>query len=97
MFEVSVNVPSTPIVNVVTTEGRGKTVEEVASRCAEKIVSVSDQAHPTLQAQARAFQSQIEKVVAFYMSEAIKSDRTTVYNAIKDAGHESLAEAIRRL
>jgi hypothetical protein len=31
------------------------------------------------------------------MKEAIKSDRTTVYNAIKDAGQLSLAEAIRRL
>ena len=31
------------------------------------------------------------------MREAIKSDRTTVYNAINDAGHPELAELIRRL
>jgi hypothetical protein len=31
------------------------------------------------------------------MKEAIKSDRTTVYNAIKDAGYEKLAEYIRRM
>jgi hypothetical protein len=36
-------------------------------------------------------------VVAFYMREAIRSDRTTVYNALKDAGHLELADAIRRL
>jgi hypothetical protein len=31
------------------------------------------------------------------MREAIKSDRTTVYNAIKDSGNLELAELIRRL
>jgi len=31
------------------------------------------------------------------MREAIKSDRTTVYNALTDAGHKELAELIRRL
>ena len=41
--------------------------------------------------------SHLEKVITFYMKEAIKSDRTTVCNAIKNAGHEKLAEMIRRL
>jgi len=31
------------------------------------------------------------------MKQAIQSDRTTVYNAIKDAGHEKLAEYIRKM
>ena len=31
------------------------------------------------------------------MKEAIKSDRTTVYNALIDAAHPELAELIRRL
>jgi hypothetical protein len=39
----------------------------------------------------------MEKIIAHYMKEAIRSDRTTVYNAIKDAGHPDLAELIRRL
>ena len=47
--------------------------------------------------QARAYAKDMEKVVAFYMNEAIRSDRTTVYNAIKDAWHPKLAELIRRL
>jgi len=38
----------------------------------------------------------MEKVVAYYMREAIRSDRTTVYNKLLDAGHPELAEAIRR-
>lgn len=85
------------LVGVHTTNGRGFTPEEVASRCADKLIFVSDQAPPQIRAQAHAFKAQIEKTVAFYMREAIASDRTTVYNALKDAGHPDLAELIRRL
>jgi hypothetical protein len=60
-------------------------------------VSVSDSAHPGIRDQARAFQSHIETLVASYMRQAIRSDRTTVYNALIDAGHPELAELIRRL
>jgi len=97
MFKLDLNVPETPIVNVQTTEGRGFTPDEVAERCVEKLISVSDSAHPAIRDQAKAFQKHMEKVVAFYMREAIRSDRTSVYNALKDAGHPELAEAIRRL
>ena len=85
------------LVNVHTTSGRGFTPEEVAARCADKLISVSDQAPSAIRDQARAFKAQIEMVVALYMREAIASDRTTVYNALKDAGHPELAELIRRL
>jgi len=91
------DLPDTPVVNVKTTEHRGFTPEEVASRCAEKIISVSDTAHPGIRDQANAFKGHIEKTIAFYMREAIRSDRTTIYNALADAGHPELAEAIRRL
>ena len=84
-------------VGVQTSSNRGFTPEEIASRCADKIVSVSDASHPAIQAQAKAFKDQIEKVLAFYMREAVKSDRTTVYNAIMDAGHPELAKMIRNL
>lgn len=94
MFEITTDAP---IVNVTTTENRGFTPEEVAERCVTKIISVSDSAHPGIREQALAFQQQIEKVVAFYMREAIRSDRTTVYNLLKDAGQPELADAIRRL
>lgn len=85
------------VVEVRTTNGRGFTPEEVAARCADKLISVSDSAPKEIADQARAFKSHIEAVVAHYMREAIASDRTTVYNAIKDAGHPDLAELIRRL
>lgn len=85
------------LVNVITTENRGFTPEEVAKRCTDKLMFVSKDAPPAIRDQANAFRDHIERVIVHYMREAIASDRTTVYNALKDAGHPDLAELIRRL
>ena len=97
MFTGSLNMPNTFKVQVNVTNNRGFTPEEVAARCVDKIVEVGDNAAPEIRDQAHAFKAHLEKVITFYMKEAIKSDRTTVCNAIKNAGHEKLAEMIRRL
>ena len=86
-----------PLVQVHTTSNRGFTPEEIAARCADKLMYVADTAPMAIREQARAFKDHIEKVVAIYMREAIASDRTTVYNALKDAGRPDLAELIRRI
>ncbi len=98
MFKVDVSVPQhEQLVGVRTTENRGFTPEELAEQCVEKIVAVSDSAHPAIRDQANAFSKHLEKLVAYYMRQAIHSDRTSVYNALKDAGHPELAELIRRM
>jgi hypothetical protein len=61
------------------------------------LINVSDQAHPGIREQAHAYRRQMLAVVAFYMREAVKSDRTTIYNALSEAGYKELAEQIRRL
>jgi len=91
------DIPETPLVQVQTTEGRGFTPEEVAERCVDRLISISDSADPALREQAHAYKKQAHRLIAFYMREAIRSDRTTIYNALMDAGHPQLAEAIRRL
>ena len=97
MISLKAEMPSTFKVDVATTNNRGFTPEEVAQRCADKIIQVSDTAHPALRDQARAFKSDVSNVIAYYMREAIKSDRTTLYNVLMDAGHPELADLIRRL
>tara|TARA_R110002074_G_scaffold113773_1_gene242970 strand:- start:247 stop:540 length:294 start_codon:yes stop_codon:yes gene_type:complete len=97
MLGLTLDIPEEPMVTVKTTEHRGFTPDEVAERCVEKLISISDTAHPALRDQAHAFQQHMEKVVAFYMREAIKSDRVTTYNALRNAGHAKLADAIRRI
>ena len=55
MFELGLNLPKEPIVEVLTTENRGFTVEEIADRCLKKIIAVSDNSHPEIRDQAVAF------------------------------------------
>ena len=87
----------TPVVGVRTTTGRGFTTDELAAQAADRIVSVSDMSPPVIRDQAIAFKDNVERVVAGYLKQAVLSDRTTVYNALNDAGHLELAELIRRL
>ena len=84
-------------VTVETTDNRGFTPEETAKRCVDKIIGISDNSHPAIRDQAHAYRKEIETIIALYMKQAIKSDRTTVYNAIKDSGNPKLAEYIRRM
>ena len=85
------------IVEVQTPQHRGFTPEEVADRCLTKLLSVSDTAPPAIRDQAIAYKEHMRAVLVFYMNEAVQSDRTTVNNALLDAGQKDLAEMIRRL
>ena len=85
------------IVEVQTTQHRGFTPEEVADRCLTKLLSVSDTAPPAIRDQAIAYKEHMRAVLVFFMKEAGQSDRTTVNNALLNAGHKDLAELIGRL
>ena len=97
MFTDSLSMGNNFSVQIQTTDNRGQTPEEVAERCVNKIIGVSENAHPAIREQAHAYRKEMEKIIAIYMRQAIKSDRTTVYNAIKDSGNPKLAEYIRRM
>jgi uncharacterized DUF497 family protein len=72
MFKAIVDMPEDFSVSVQTTSNRGFTPEEVAERCVDRLISVSDQAHPAIRDQANAYRKHMLAVVAFYMREAIK-------------------------
>jgi hypothetical protein len=98
MLGASMEVPRfAQLVTVNTTSGRGFTPEELAAKCADKIVSVSADAPAPIRDQAHAFKQRVEQVVLGYLKQAVHSDRTTVYNALNDAGHPGLADLVRRL
>ena len=95
--ELNIDLPKDFKVEVHTTQNRGFTPEEIAERCADKIISVSDSTHPAIQEQVHAFRKRIVQLVGFYLREAVKSDRTTLYNEFKKQGHVDVAETLRKL
>jgi hypothetical protein len=96
MFSVQTSMSVSPV-TVTSTSSRGHSAEEVAEMCLAKIVQVSDSAPPEIQQQARAYCDRVRNVLVYYMKQAIASDRTTVYNLLKEQGHADLAELLRRL
>ena len=65
MFSLDLKIDESPIVNVATTQNRGFTPEEVANRCTEKIMSISENSPPAIRDQAIAFKMHIEKLLLF--------------------------------
>lgn len=74
------------IVEVQTTNGRGFTPEEIAERALDKIIYVGSNAHPAIRDQAEAFKDHIRAVLVFYLHEAVRSDRVTLSNKLREAG-----------
>ena len=83
-------------VRAFTTSGRGLNVNELSEMALNKIIHVADTTSPALKDQARIFREQIKVVLMRYMHQAIKSDRTTLYNQLKP-GHPDVAEIILRI
>jgi hypothetical protein len=77
-------------VMVATTTGRGASPEELADRAVDKIMYISDSAHPLLADQARAFRENLRSVLVFYMREAQRAQNVTLVTKFKNAGYPEL-------
>jgi DNA-binding protein Fis len=82
---------------VATTNNRGFPVEYWVDRCLDKIVYVADDSDSVIKDQAVAFKDDIRKVLHHYIANAVKSDRTTLYNLLLQQGETKMAEILRRL
>ena len=77
-----------------TTSGRGFTPEELAERALDKIMYVSKDANPLIREQAEAFRGHIRQVLVKYLKQAVTSDRTTLANKLREAGHSDLIKIL---
>jgi hypothetical protein len=84
-------------VKVIATKGRGHTPEEIAEFALAKILYVSKDANPLIREQAEAFKGYIREVLVKYLKQAVQSDRTTLANKLRDAGHSDLIKTILEL
>ena len=77
-----------------TVSGRGFTAEEMAEQILNKIIYVGVNAHPVIREQAEAFKNQIRGVLVEGIKQAIRSDRTTLANQFRAAGHSELVKLL---
>jgi hypothetical protein len=84
-------------VNVVATQGRGLNPEEFADLTVDKIMKISDGAHPVIKQQAEVFKERLRALLVRQFAMAQRSERTTLYNMFMNQGHEDMAEIIKRL
>lgn len=81
-------------IQVIATQGRGQTPEELAEQAVNRIISVGDKSHPLLAEQARAFREDIKKVLIQYMHSAIRGEKVTLVNKFKQAGYPELVKIL---
>ena len=81
-------------VKVIATKGRGHTPEEIAEFALAKILYVSKDANPLIREQAEAFKGYIREVLVKYLKQAVQSDRTTLANKLREAGHSDLIKIL---
>ena len=79
------------------TIGRGLNADEITDMLMARLIYVADTAAPVIQAQAQAFKSDIRGLVLHYVRQAQKSQNTSTYNYLMQAGHLDAAELVRKL
>ena len=84
-------------VEVTTTDYRGHSIKAVAKMATDKLISVSDSAPDPIRLQAHAFKERCQKVITYYMQEAVNNHICTVCNILEKQGQQDLANIIRRL
>jgi len=84
-------------IGVYTTKEGGHPVEFWAKICIDRIIAISDDSPDQVRTQVNEFKDNIEKVIAQYMQNAIKSDRITINNQLEKADLKEAADLIRKL
>jgi hypothetical protein len=74
--------------------GRGFTPEELADQAMGKLMHVSLNAPPAIRDQALAFQQNLRVLLVHYLTQAARSERTTLHNKLKAAGFPDAADLI---
>lgn len=77
-----------------TTSGRGLTPEEITARLMEKLLYVSRDTPEPLRQQVEAFRDSMHRLILRAMQQAVRSERTTIYNLLLNNGHATMAQSI---
>ena len=84
-------------VAVATTNNTGLDPEYWAERCLDRVVYVAGESNSVIKQQALEFKDEIRLALIHYIKQAVRSDRTTLYNMLLKQGEKEMAELLRRL
>jgi len=84
-------------VSVMTSSEGGLSNEQVVDLVLDKILLVSNNAPPVIKEQALVYKNQIREVLYSYVEFTKRQERATITQTLLKAGHEDLANIIRRL
>jgi hypothetical protein len=73
---------------------RGFTPEELVDGALNQIIYVGSNSHPAIREQAEAFKALIRQVLLSYGHQCINSNKTTLANRFRDAGHPELTKLL---
>jgi len=96
MFDVSSSV-SVGNVDVLTTDNKGHSIEEVAQMAANRILYIADEAPPPIRDQAQAFKDTLKQTLIYYIQQAVEQDRATICAKLRQGGYSELADNLRSL
>jgi hypothetical protein len=81
-------------VQVMTTNGRGFSAEELAERAVNQIINIGDNAPPVIADQAHAFRENLREVLIYFLREAMRSRNVTLAAKFTEAGFPELVKLI---
>ena len=84
-------------VMVSTTDNKGHDPEFWAEQITNKIVGISSSAAPHIRQQAEAFRQDVYQIILQGIKNAIKSDRVTLANLLRQSGHADMADIMKEL
>ena len=84
-------------VMVSTTENKGHDPEFWAEQITNKIVGISSNAAPQVRQQAEAFRHDVYQIILHGVKNAIKSDRVTLADLLRQSGHADMADIMKEL
>jgi len=96
MLDVSASI-SVGNIEVLTTDNKGHSIEEVAQMAADRILYVADEAPPPIRDQAMAFKDTLKQTLIYYMRQAVEQDRATICAKLRQNGYSDLADNLRSL
>lgn len=89
--------PDIGTVETIVTSGRGLNPDELTRMIMPKLIYIGPDVPPDVRAAAEKQQDRMAALVRHYFEISQRSERTTVYNILKNAGHDAAADLVKGL